>query len=920
MYSVNMIRSKSDLIIPKQKFIFIIKENNLFRRDAVIDCYRILNKNNPQNQIQHQTEMIMQNICQIKQQILWKFNYPNSFKNSTYNLQNSKGSLNVSIMKYSVFQHDVQQDFINIIIKVSFNQMKQQINTYVFNLNPFFISMIVNKQKSKFQQTQINIMYSTLLYSNIANFIMNFSLRSSRLQSKMAFYFVNRKNTNVLRVAQFYSKSLKNFNIKLNEEITSFLTNILKHIFLHQQFKFASYFNDEFLAKLMGFQVTQVLRDYLIGIFIFRQYLQKNLYQPEPILFYQEIGNSKLIQYAKTQVIQNKENLRCYQFTESIIIYIQPQNIINYYIMVAIQNSTRSLILSQIIKDYIEFKIILFKTIHFIILQCTQQTKIILLFQQNQIFRYIQLFFNKIIICLYQRKLSKLMISFLILMDKIYCFLSTRCGGVHSCNNFLKNHQDILSSNFSMYHKEEGAVELKIQVENDCFELHSLMKSPIINIQNNKSVKLNVSEMFYCPISNLTLLDNSNIILKGLIQIKQAIQNCHDQTSTFCIREYHFKTYYFRVFVEENHILEVLRSSSINNFYITCIKQEYFLCVSQLVYFLNIELIECSQKHKENCQMISNFNNSFKLIYINISETKRVGNLIKLKGDKHTAFIIIEDINFMYKYIQYIEESNNQYLILQNYKKDSNDLEITIYSINLHQKYQIYSLVITEKMSAEMIYGYFNISKLKMKLVSCKYFGKLINIKLFIMNQFVLQFFFQLNLDLQKNQIQQKSQYQLRNFITNYNIKTIHDFDIQYLDDTLFVLKQNEDACSQFYQFQENRTFYDYFTIRNFQSSQNTTKKAFFFGYTHFIFYNLNQVKLGLIGYELEIQNYDQIEQNFQLFTQNLISNVKLSLQIHVVKTSEQLTNSILVVQIFWFIFIIIYTRTAKSKYRNQVS
>ncbi|CAD8171798.1 unnamed protein product [Paramecium octaurelia] len=874
----------SDLIKPKQKYIYVVQKKNLFKTNAVINCYRIIYKNNTQKQIQEMTElMILENNCQIKQQIVWKFNYPNYFTNSTYSLQSSEGSLKVSIAKYQVFQHNCltrlyKQYLYNKI------QLKEIIDQYIcFQYESFFY--IYNCKQNQFQ-VSINLDQYYVL------------------ESKMAFYFVNRNNTNVLRGVQFFSKSLQNFNVKLNGVFTSFQQ-------IHQNLFF--YTNSSNLPLLIIMNQQQASLN---------NYLSKNLYQPEPILYYVEIGNLKFIQYAKTLAIQNKENLRCFQFADSIIIYIQPQNLISSYLIVAIQNSTRSLILHYFHDQelhQIQNYTLQNYSFYYPFKYTTLTGNLAILIEQNSslniaIFQYnnYQLILKEIIETddfFFKFHEQKLFYSF----EKVwrYSFFNQFLVDI----SMEKIHQNVLTSYFSMSNKKEGAIDLKIQVENHCFQLHSLMKSPIINIQNNKGVKLNVSEMFYGPISNLTLLDNSKIILKGPIQIKQDIQECNFQTSTFCIRGYHFKEQMFTVFVEENYILEVITINSINNYYITWIKQEYFLCVSLQFDFLNIELIECSEKENKNCQMISNVNHDVKIKDINISKTIRVGNLIILKGDKYTAFIFIEDLNFQIQMlpdktidIQYIEESNNQYLILQNSKMDSDDLEITIYSINLNQKQQIYSLVINEKMQAELInFRNYAKSEFLMKLVQCKYSGDLIYIKLFIMNYAFSQLL-QLNLDLQKNQIQLKQKQQFRNF----NIRSNQGCDLQYLDDTLLVLKQKEDPGSQFYQHQENGTFYDYFHKLIFQMQIKRLNT------THYIFFNSYQVQLGLIEYELELQNYDDIEQNFQLFAQNQISNEKISLQIHIIKTSQQLKNSILIIQIFCFLFILIYPRTTKYKLRNQ--
>ncbi|CAD8138677.1 unnamed protein product [Paramecium octaurelia] len=220
-----------------------------------------------------------------------------------------------------------------------------------------------------------------------------------------------------------------------------------------------------------------------------------------------------------------------------------------------------------------------------------------------------------------------------------------------------------------------------------------------------------------------------------------------------------------------------------------------------------------------------------------------------------------------------------------------------------------------------------------MKLVSCKYSGDLINIQLLVVDSSFSQLF-QLNLDYQKNQIQFQLLNEFRNFIPQ-NSFVITDFIIQYIDDTILVLKQTGYVFSQFYEFHQDRKLYDYFhkseismqikrlNIYLFQMKMksfymNNTPILQFFYNTHFIFTDSLSIYIGIIGYELEVQNCDEIEQNFELLAYNEISNERVSLQLHLIKTNQYSMNSILGIQISCLAFIFIYTSKIKSKSRNQ--
>ncbi|CAD8185606.1 unnamed protein product [Paramecium octaurelia] len=871
----------SAFIKPKLKYLYVIPKYNLLTRDKVFNCFRMLYDNNTEVQTSQVTALVrIKNNCQNKQSILLD-QYAQFLKNSTYNLYSSDSNVKVSIIKNQEFKNDCLSRLQNMYFKDKF-QLKEIIKgNILFQDESFFY--IYNCEQHKFQ-VSINLDQYQVL------------------ESKSSIYFVNRNNSKVLRGVEFSTDFIQNFKIKFNETITSF-----------QQFQqsiviFTNSSNLPYIILMPSQQIS------------LENYLSKNLYQPGPILFYFEFGNQRIIQYEKILATQNYENLGFYQFPDSLIISIQTSNIIDRHFIVAIQNSTRSLIvdylydqqLHQISNYTFEAYSFYYPFKYKINIQ-----NIAILIEQN----------NSLYIAIFQYNVS--MSSLIEIIQTDDSFFSFDSGSLfYSFNkvwrySYLKTffveleiekpHQNALSSNFSI-NLNEG-LQLQIQIENRCFELHSVMKSSRIEIFNKKSLKLNISQIFYGPISNLTLLNNSNIILKGPFQFKQALAICIEQTSTICFREYHYNNKSFTVLFKENNMFDVITRYSQNDYYVTWMKQQYYLCTSFLFSQLIIELIECSDNQSGDCKVVSRLDDNFKINYFNIADIIRVGNILRIKDNKNKAFIFIDDIHFNIQMlpdfiidIQYIEKSNNQYLILQ-INEDSKDLEFSIYSINFHQKQQIYSFSINQKNYADLIQKGMLV---QMKLVSCKYSRDLLNIKLLIVGQSFSQLFL-LNLDQQKNQIEFQPQAKFRNSILQNDFE-IADFVIQYIDDTILVLKQNENIFFQFYEFENERKFYDYFHKSQF------SMQILRLNTTHLIFYDLLQIQLGKIEYELEIQNCDENEYNFQLLAQNEISNEKVSMQIKInqIETNQQLMNSILGVQISCFVFILIYTRKNKSKSRNS--
>ncbi|CAD8215413.1 unnamed protein product [Paramecium octaurelia] len=871
----------STFIEPKQRYVYVIEKTNLFKRDDTIKCFKLLPKNSTQTEKQESTQLIQfEYNCQNKIQILWNSNNSNYFKNNTYNIYSSSGNLKVSIRNNEDFQDICFARFNKLYNQGRFQLKKITIGHISFKNGSFFYIYDCRQKR-------------VVISVNIDKYYV--------LEYDIGYYFVNKSNNNDLAGVQFSGEFLSHFQLNINEEITS-VKKIYSSLFI--------YTKASNLPLIIQIKFEQPVR----------YYLSKGFYQPEPILFYFESYNLKLIQYQSIIAFESKEFFRCFQFQESLIISIQALHMLECYSIVSIQNQTRSLILYNLIQQELHqisnYTIQNF-SFYYPIKYQINNLKLAILIQQN----------NLLYIAIFSHSMSKLSLDQIIATDDSFfkidiallLFSFDKVWRQFLLNQFLIElelenfHLNVASQTVSMINREEGDIELKIEIENQCSQLSSLMKSSIIQIQQNKNLKLDLSKMFYGPVGNLKILNNSNVVLKGPFQFIKQLQECDDQTSALCIKLYHFQTkikeIHFEVIIQENIIVGVIHRYSFNTHYVTWIKQQYFLCVSQFINQLVIELIQCSEKQGYSCRMVSNLNFEITRDQINFENSFRAGNLINLKGNNTQAFIIIDDINYKIKILPaiiidiiQIEKSDNQYLILQ---KDSNDLELTIYTTNLHQ---IYSLKINEEIYAKMIkFKNFNKSKFTMKFVSCKYSGDLINIKLLTFDKDFSQLF-QLQLNQQKNQILLDLQNYFRNQIQKIPFAMSENDVIQYVDDSLLVLQQTQNNFLKLYQIQEDRKLIDYFYNSNFfiQITRLNT--------THFIFSNDSFVQIGLIGYELELQNYDEARQNFELLAQNEVSNVKVSLQIHIIKTNLQFTNSILLIQITCFVFILIYTRKMKSK------
>ncbi|CAD8202640.1 unnamed protein product [Paramecium octaurelia] len=129
------------------------------------------------------------------------------------------------------------------------------------------------------------------------------------------------------------------------------------------------------------------------------------------------------------------------------------------------------------------------------------------------------------------------------------------------------------------------------------------MKSSTIEIEKNKRLKLNISELCSGPINNMTVINNSNVTLRRPIQYKQELLNFDKQTSILCYRQYHPQTQIaklgFTVIISENLIIKVIKDYFWQQYYLTWIQWQFYLCISQLFDDLNIELIQSSENQLE---------------------------------------------------------------------------------------------------------------------------------------------------------------------------------------------------------------------------------------------------------------------------------------------------------------------------------
>ncbi|CAD8168760.1 unnamed protein product [Paramecium pentaurelia] len=886
----------NSFIKPKQKYLYLIHRKDLFKNDTLFKCLRVIYENNTLEVKSQLVEQItVQHNCQSKfQQKIWKSEALFLFQNSSFDIYNSEGSISVSIKNNQKF-----------------------LNSCLSKLQSFYF-------KDKIELRQINIPYYISFQKDSHFYIYNckqnkiiISINRDKfevLESQGDYYIINKNNTNHLRVIQFKDEQLLQLKIKFEEAIIN-SQQISQSVIL--------YMNNSNLPPLI-YQNFQLDQD--------GKYLSKSLYQSEPILFYQEMGYQKFIQYKNFIAVENKGNIRCFKFQVGLIISISTLTIANKdYSIIAIQNFTRSLILIYC-NDYELHQIFNYSFSDYVFSYpfkyIRNPSHLAILMKQNK----------ELYIAIFKYNISSLQFQEIIETDDSfftfyqsdllyywnkewrYLLLNQILIEVEINHNFLNNISLLYQKDLYPNKQQERSIQLILQIQNNCQKIYPLKNLFNFEIKQNQTLKLQISDIFYGPINNLTIITNSSIFFNGPFQLKQKVQLCSLNESNFCIKQLEIESkvqrLIFSTIITENQVFEIIDTfSNIKIISFLLIKQDYYLLFLQSETNLKIQLIQCSELIDQNCYVITDLNEKFQIQPIT-ADVLRTGNLIKLKNQFNQSFIYFEEIKFILVQLPeivvdviYIEETQDQYLIIQQIKQNSSNLELMIYSIYLNKKSIVYSLSIPKQLYIKLI----NDQQLKfqeLKLTSCIQIGGLTKIKLFIITQYY-SYLFQLILDQQKNQVQFELQKSVRN-CDSQNCKN-KIFTINYFDDNILILKEINNNHFLFYDLRKHRNFYDYFhkSINQIKIKRINT--------THFIFFENFFIHQGTIGYEIEQLDSSEINYNFELHAQNEISNEKALFQIQIIQQKYQFTNTLILILLSCFIFIIIYLRNQKQRTYKQL-
>ncbi|CAD8210701.1 unnamed protein product [Paramecium octaurelia] len=894
----------SSFIKPKKRYLFLIQAQFLLSYNSQVTCFRIVDKNDIQEEKSKLDQFItLENKCQSYfQQTIQKLEPWIQCKNSQFALSNSDGSINVSI-KTNDKLLDIclsVPDLLNIKGKIEMRSIRlpnyisfqNETQFYIYNCKQKKILVSINK------------------------------LEFDVLESDSDYYVVQKrnKNNNLLKIISLNSYPHYQNIIQFDQAIIR-VEQIAQCVFV--------YLNDSNLLPLI-YQNTQE--------FLIRKYLQKSLFSQEPILYYQEQVNQKFIQYPNVLVVEDEGQINCYRFQAGQIIYIKVQAHSNKdQLIIAIQNITGSLTLSYFVghdihqisnytfTDY-QFSYPFMYRFFLHKLSTSLQHHLAVLMKQDQKL-YIAIFsFN--IVSLQLEEIIATDQPFFTFLQEFLLYSENKEWRSLLMNEFLVEVESnvklqnrlvsLYQTDLQLRKQEKQSVKLNILIYNYCYKLFPLQNLFKLEIQKNQIIKLNIYDIFNGPIDSLILVSNPQIGLNGPFQIRSSLQFCGLNTSNFCIKQYNIvsqdEIQMFKAIIMENQVYEIInRGPNVLINYVTIVKQTHYLWFIQLETNLQIQLIQCSGLIDEYCTVISNLNQNLNIKSINAVNVMRTGNLIMVQTSTDHIFIYFEDLDFIIVLIpgiildfKYIEGLKDKYLILKQKSVNSIEVELIIYQINLSYQTILYSLSISEGLQIEMTkIGQLQFQQLK--LVSCTQVGGQTKINFFMISQ-GFTYLFLLILDKQENQIQFKLQKSIRNWGSVDD--KFYEYKIEYLDDELLVLKEINTNKYQYYDLRQERIFYDYFH----KSTEPIIVKRI--NITHFIFFNNPSIHVGTIGFEIEQSNSSEINYNFELHANNLISAEKASFQILVINEKNQF--SIQLMQLLCLIFIIIYLRNMKKTNQKQ--
>ncbi|CAD8152436.1 unnamed protein product [Paramecium octaurelia] len=879
----------SSFIEPKQQYIYIIQKLDIFYTQSLKYCFRMEYEDKVTQKKEEFKGVCINKDCQLKQEVQLVTNTFQSFSQNKFSFY-----INNNEVIYLSIKNDAQEDI----------KCYQRIKGYRFKSKTYLRSMLFlnylvfhHEDSIYFHNCQQNKIEITINTNQFEVF-----------QYQEDYYLIDKKN-NQLKVMTFIQGNLGQIVLKNNIEIIR-----------------AQQIQQQLLLYLKN-EKSPVL----ISKSLFQHYykqLSDNLVQPEQILYYQEIGMYKFIQYPNIFACEFQEEVKCFKFSDSIIIQIT-RLLTDFYSIFAVQSQTNSILLyytnfielhlyhnytlqeyqfsnplkyNQITNTFALGSLAILTELNssFFIFIFTEQDQSI---ELRDIIQADDSYFQILNQTLLYLKNGYMRVHYL---NQINALIETNMSG---CKNLFNFYQLTLKPTSRFIND----LNLKLLVLNECLQLFPLKNSISLRLQQNENIYLKISEMFQGPIHNLTIIDNPKIYLKSPFQFIQQINDCNEEM-LICIKtitqlfnqseNINIKYSFFVIIQEDKRICQALvpiDDSDNQIFWVSDYSFIWFRCIDEVLY---IRLLQCSKEMGLQCKEIMFALFNFK-IQISLSvQIRKSENLVQILNSNTQIYIYISNQNFTHIDIpdfhfdfKYVEHSENLFIALSKVDQAQNSSTILrVYKINFNGYVEIFSKIVNKDIQNLLP---MDDSLERLSLISCRQNGNVITVNIlvsYLKNFFIIMF----QIDIQNILIiQQKLSKQIRNSFPN------QEYELNYVNDDYLILNMKVQNATILFDLSEERLFYDnhYFSHLHTQITRINT--------THFIFRNQSQFHLGIIQqYEIDLREVNDTNLTFILIAQNHLSDTQISINVTRSKILDHLNKIIILILLINIIFILLQLRT----------
>ncbi|CAD8185191.1 unnamed protein product [Paramecium octaurelia] len=490
----------SSFIEPKQKFIYFIKKIENTNSSSLDQCFRMNYENNSNEKREYFKEIHILKDCQLKQETTIGLESLFQLQQQNFSISNNNNDIiNLSIWK------EAKEDI----------QCYQCLKSYQFKSKAYLRYM--HQHNFLIFQADDSLYFHNCIKNKIEMII---NTKQFEVFKHFEDYFlIDQKNQQI--------KIIQIINSVINERV---LQNNVEIIRAHQvSSSLIIYIKNEKSPLLLSKDILQMQK----------KYLPQNLFLQQQILFYQELGGQKFIQYPNILVQLFQGDIKCFEFSGPIIISIK-NGIKAFYSIIAVQNQTNSILLyySNIfeLQQFYNFTLEEYQFSNPLKYTCTKNKLAILIEQSQSIF--IALFsFNQEQIDLLDiistdATYFEFQIPYLLYLKNGQMrqhYISEIGALIETKISILTNLITQFNLKFKPSFKFQDELNLTLSFQNECYQVYSLKSEISFKLSRNQNLILKISEIFYGPIHNLTIKNNQKIELKNPLKSLYQINSCDEE-------------------------------------------------------------------------------------------------------------------------------------------------------------------------------------------------------------------------------------------------------------------------------------------------------------------------------------------------------------------------------------------------------